>query len=610
MIRPVLYGLLVLFTAMPSVLAQSSQENKTVLVFYDGLKEFPRIEQMDRVIENVLDDATGHHVTILREYFDAAKLNFSGGEQSLRNLYRSRYAKTKPDVVIVFHRIAYDFLMKPGDELFPGIPIISAGMDRWEYKVDIDDKKISANVTGVTLSQAVWPSISLALNLQPKTQHVFLISGISQNDRTFENLVHGELREYEKQIDFVYLSEISREDMMNRVRNLPPQSVILYLDFDLDSTDQEYNPGEVLADICREANAPTYVIDDTMMQGAVGGDLVSPEACAKAAAKIAVRILQGETPANIPFSDCTSRAKTLDAQQLERWKIPLEQAPAGSIILNRSQSIWEMYFWRIIGVFCLIIFQAILIVLLLINQHRRRKAEENLRMSEVHEYAAILEERSRMAREMHDTLAQGFTGVILQLAAAEQHLLPGSSPKALEHFQLASRLARESLGEARRSIRALRPQILEQGNLLMAVDHLLKKMTEATPLHAELRTSGEMRSLPSFTEDNLLRVVQEILTNTIKHSNATFIVVDLSFEQNGLYLAVQDDGKGFDLANTPEGMGLRGIRERVRHLKGEMTIESQLGTGTVIHIAVPDGAHSLHSSTILLGKLVSGLATG
>ena len=124
MIRPALCGLLVLFGAMPSALAQSSQENRTVLVFYDGSKEFSRVEQMDGVIEKVLDATTTHHVTILREYFDSAKLDLIGGEQSLRDFYRSKYANTKPDVVVVFHSIPYNFLMKPGDELFPGTPII------------------------------------------------------------------------------------------------------------------------------------------------------------------------------------------------------------------------------------------------------------------------------------------------------------------------------------------------------------------------------------------------------------------------------------------------------------------------------------------------------
>ncbi len=370
--------------------------------------------------------------------------------------------------------------------------------------------------------------------------------------------------------------------------NLPPRTVILFASLAQDGAGRSFLPNDALALISHAANAPTYInSEDVLDCGAVGGDLLSFAALGKNTAKLALRILQGESPASIPFTQSSERVKMLDARQLQRWGIPSARVPSGCIVLNRVPTMWEAYSWRIVGGVSLIVLQSVLIAMLLLHRKRRRMAEQNLRISQAQRQAAVLEERNRMARDIHDTLAQGFTGVIVQLEAAKLAFANGSSSEGEEHNRRASELARQSLGEARRSVRALRPEALEHGDLCVALDGLIKQMTAGTRLRGQFTTHGQPRQLMPSIEENLLRIQQETLTNALKHSGAKVFKAALSFEENAVCLEVRDDGSGFDLSKKHDGFGLLGIRERVNQMDGKVTIESEAGSGTRIRIILP-----------------------
>lgn len=201
--------------------------------------------------------------------------------------------------------------------------------------------------------------------------------------------------------------------------------------------------------------------------------------------------------------------------------------------------------------------------------------------------AAVLEERNRLAREIHDTIAQAFIGVIIHLRAAENAFAHGVVAEAGEHIRRASTLARQSLGDARRSVRALRPEALERADLSGALDALIKQMTSGTTLRGEFAMHGQPRRLTPSCEENLMRIQQEALTNALKHASARIVKVTLSFEEHRVVLAVQDDGIGFDPSNQHDGFGLLGIQERTTQMKGELTIDSEAGQGTRICVALP-----------------------
>lgn len=200
--------------------------------------------------------------------------------------------------------------------------------------------------------------------------------------------------------------------------------------------------------------------------------------------------------------------------------------------------------------------------------------------------ASILAERNRMARDIHDTLAQVLTGVVVHMEAAKV-VVPEES-KARTHVILAQNLARDGLAEARRSVWALRPQMLEQGDISQALESLVYGLTAGTPIKGQCTIEETRYPLPADVETNLLRIAQEAFVNALKHANANAVRVELTFGSQAVSLCVRDDGRGFNPElQRGKGFGLVGMRERIQSLGGQLTIASQPGQGTEVTAIVP-----------------------
>lgn len=213
--------------------------------------------------------------------------------------------------------------------------------------------------------------------------------------------------------------------------------------------------------------------------------------------------------------------------------------------------------------------------------------------------AATLEERNRVAREIHDTLAQGFTGIIIHLQTAER--LHAQAPaEALQSLREAHSLARLSLHEARRSVLNLRPGILENLTLDQALAQHVQQFAAETGLEATFHVKGYPSSLEVSTEHNLYRIAQEALTNVKRHAQARRVAVGLTFARHSVALTITDDGRGLDparrqqlaanghgdLLDQSHGWGLRGIQERVSQIGGQVTFETPDGGGVQIKVVV------------------------
>jgi len=210
------------------------------------------------------------------------------------------------------------------------------------------------------------------------------------------------------------------------------------------------------------------------------------------------------------------------------------------------------------------------------------------RLSDRSREAAVMAERNRVVRDVHDTLAHAFTGVIVQLEAADDASARGLEAEAGAHVARAEALARTGLQEARRSVMALRPQALEGSDLPTALNDLLTQMTAGTSLLVEFSQEGTPQPLPALWDEHLLHIGQEALTNAIRHGHAHRVLMRLHFVDGVVRLEVSDDGRGFDQHAASDGLGLAGMKARVASVGGQLSIQSVPREGTMISVTLPN----------------------
>ncbi|MFG3441383.1 sensor histidine kinase [Nonomuraea sp. NPDC047897] len=208
-----------------------------------------------------------------------------------------------------------------------------------------------------------------------------------------------------------------------------------------------------------------------------------------------------------------------------------------------------------------------------------------LQHSEQSRAVGMLEERARLAREIHDTLAQGFSGIIAQLEAAEQSI--DDQRAVRDRIAVAKRVARDSLNEARRSVEALRPEPLDRAPLPEALASVAERWSAAAGVPVTVSLDGEPRRLPVDVETTLLRAAQEGLANAGRHAGATRAALTLSYMDDEVTLDVLDDGAGFDPQLPVRGYGLTAMRERASRSGGTVTVESAPGEGTTLCVSIP-----------------------
>jgi signal transduction histidine kinase len=240
------------------------------------------------------------------------------------------------------------------------------------------------------------------------------------------------------------------------------------------------------------------------------------------------------------------------------------------------------------------------------SQERQRLIDQlhaaQTELAEAERQAGVLEERQRLARDIHDTLTQGFASIVMLLEAAEESL--GRDHRAERHVARALQSARDNLGESRRLVWALRPEALADTPLPVALERLARKLSEEMGIRAETVVTGTVRSLEAEQETALLRVAQESLANVRKHARATGVTVTLSYMNDVTVLDIQDDGVGFaplvESETAPEGgLGLRAMRERVEEIDGTVSVESAPGEGTTVVAHLPvDGDRPVGAAEI------------
>jgi len=251
--------------------------------------------------------------------------------------------------------------------------------------------------------------------------------------------------------------------------------------------------------------------------------------------------------------------------------------PDGATLTFRCQP----YFYQ---TFAFGVLVAGLLALALLGAHRFRVRELRSR------FQIVLKERSRLMRELHDTVLQGFAGVIYQMEAAARQL--DTSPEdSKRRLYRALEQADQSLKEARQALSSMRLSALESNTLPEALAIVGKEIVDGTSIRFDVDVSGTVRQLPYDVEANLYLIAREAVNNAMNHAKSRRILVALVYSPNKVRLSIQDDGVGFDpaaAAQKPNHWGLKGMRERASQIAAEFTVETALGRGTQIDVTVAD----------------------
>jgi PAS domain S-box-containing protein len=353
----------------------ASAAEKSVLFIHTDKSNGPGVILYDKAFQAALNADTNEQIVLYNEYTDLWRFGGEDYAKTLVDFYRRKYAGQHFDLIVVEAAPALRFLVAYGEELFPGTPVVFCVIMEGRQ---IEGLSLKSNFTGVLERTDFGKSLEIALRLQPDTRLVVVVGGTSPADQSYLGKARQEFLRFEGQVDFTYLTDLPLEEIERRVSTLPEHSIVFYVNLFRDSTGRFFTPTETAARIGKAANAPFYSFTELFSSpaGGVGGYLWSAEADAMEAAKTARQIIAGARPQDLPVRVGDTNRYIFDWPQLRRWGISESRLPPGSILRNREPSFWEQYRWRIVAVTLLCMLEALLIVWLLINRHKRLQAEE------------------------------------------------------------------------------------------------------------------------------------------------------------------------------------------------------------------------------------------
>jgi signal transduction histidine kinase len=593
-LRVAFCGWLLAAALVPVDLA-AAQDQKQVLVLYSNRRDAQIVTVGDRELPRILDDGHPDGIDYYSEFIDRVRLSSTDYVAAFREFLRLKYGAHQFDLVIAMDESAMAFLRQTRDDLFAATPVVFFSALRSPPRLP--------NSTGVSAELNLAGTLALATALQPDVQHVFVVSDVEAANNLYETTARAQFREFESRLDIVYLLGLPTRELEARLAALPEHSIVYYLVVYRDGEDENFQPLAYLRRLAAIANAPTYSwVDSAINQGAVGGSLRSQAAQIAAVAAVALRVLRGEPADRIPIGQADLNVAQVDWRQLRRWNISEARIPAGTEVLYRESSVWDRYRSYIIGAVALLLAQTALIGGLLVQQSRRRHAEERLVASQAKLRAsydqisdlggrliqAQEDERARIARELHDDLGQQIALVVADLQRAAD---------------LGERFARAALSRAHvlaKGVHDLSHRLHPAKLRLLGLPAALKSLEhELARPGVEIAVTHENvpNPLPEDLTLCLYRVVQEALRNALKHGGAREIFVHLRGGDGVLTVSVIDDGAGFDVSTRfGRGLGLVSMNERLDAVGGSLKIYSAPGEGTRLKIKVPieaDGSITL-----------------
>jgi signal transduction histidine kinase len=573
------------------LLAAQEYKEKNILVLYSHEKEVATYAELDRAMRSALQSDSTYSVVFYTEYLDLSRFPEARHQRTLVDYLRLKYSNRKIDLVILVSPPAFNFFIKHGDQLFPGIPAVFTSVDIRR----VENLQLKPNITGIAVKRDLRNTLDLALRLQPDTVGVVIPAGSSSIEKSLTEEMRKNLSAYAGRVSITVLTDLPMNDMIARLKNLPPHTVVLFsASFFYDAAGNYFLPEEVLDLIAHSANAPVYSTNGPDLgHGIIGGSLLDLVEPGQEAGKIGKRILSGESPASIPVQTIDPNHIMVDARQLERWGISQKQLPAGSIVKFNQESAWNLYKWYILACIFLVVLQSLLILTLVVQSRKLRRSEAMLKDLSRHLITVQEEERRRIARELHDDFGQRLALLKIELEILNQE--EGRSLRAGAKERLRGLLS--NVDELATDIQGLSHTLhsskLQYVGLQGALKELCRQVSKQHHIAVDLKVSALTGPVPDEIALCFYRVAQEALHNAAKHSGARHVVVAVSSNHSLFHMVITDDGKGFNQAETSLGLGLASMRERLQMVGGQLLVQSKPGSGTELEAQAPSSQSSM-----------------
>jgi signal transduction histidine kinase/CheY-like chemotaxis protein len=608
-----------------------SASSKSILVLYWYNKDYPGNAIFDRHIPADLRSGTHGRLEYYSEYLEENR--FPGENQSrfLRDYLRQKYAGRTINVVVANTPPTLSFLAENRDVLFPRAPIVFASTE-----FPSDEKLVSGpGATGIVYATSYRETLDLALTLHPGTEQAFIVSGGIDRDPNSETAARKELQGFEGRIKLNYLTNLPLGGLIERINSLPEKSVVLYVR--QRARDQQggiLESQDILSLIAPRCKVPMYGMSSSNVGlGIVGGRVWTIEANASKMAEITMRVANGTPAADIPI-ERAPEVPMFDWRQLQRWGIPQDRLPPGSVIRFRELTVWQQYKGRIIAAVAVFLLQALLIWGLLLQRLKARRTQNELNEYKEHLEKVVQKRTSELVEARDEAMAAsrsktvflahmshelrtplnailGFSGMVLRdPGLPDQHrkdltIVGRSGQHLLGLIDDVLDMAKIETGSATVESGCFDLHILVNDSVNMLREHAQAKSLELI-LEVSLEVPQFVRSDPG----KLRQVLTNLVGNALKYTeegrvvvrvgaspadNSGKLVLIFDIEDTGIGIAEEDRTRIFDAffqaaaarSRKGVGLGLSISRHFVELLGGSIQVESVAGRGSRFHVEVP-----------------------
>jgi len=561
--------------------AMAQARPRSLLVLDQAEVRGPFYYEIFAGLRSALNAASRSPVTLYVESLDLARFTGAAYEDSLQAHFRVKYRDRPIGALVAIGSGTLDYVLRRPADLWPGVPVVFTMVD----EPTVARLKPPPDVTGSVMKLRFEDMMIAARAVVPYLERVALVGDPLERQPVWRHFI-DEIPIATADVEVIDLLGQPLRELRKRVAALPDRTAILYTGVYSDGEGTYFPPADAVGFLAEVANSPIVVTAETFLgRGGVGGFVLIPSALGQEAARLALRILDGESASNISITTANVVRPVFDWRQLQRWGVGEDRLPPGSEIRFRDPPLWQRYRVEIATAFAVVLLQAAMIGWLLYEHQRRHRSE-----AAAHELGGRLihaqeQERTRLARELHDDVTQRLALLAMDAGRAERQSVNGGGA--------AMKTVREGLVRLSEDVHALsyrlHPALLEDLGLVEALKSEGERVSRTCPTRVETDARDIPERLPPDVALCLFRIAQESLRNVARHARAGRAEVRLQRMNGGLQLAVRDDGIGFDPARHRNGtsLGHVSMRQRVLLLGGKVEIESRPGRGTLVRAWVP-----------------------